>query len=158
MQILAKSPDRADALAEAFTATEYVVETSGAEIRIRIGQTTPALDSLLQDRPWAVITAYNPDGVRRPAVENTAAQSALEQCLHLLRPARLLKVCNRDPAGNWPEEPAWLFTPDHIRQADRLARRFDQRAVVAGHPGGPATLRMYADAHADRVNIPTVIS
>lgn len=158
MQILAKSPDRTNSLLEAFAATEYVVETSGEEITIRVGQTTPSLDSLLQGRPWAVVTAYNPDGVRHPGAANAAAQRALEQCLQQLRPAQLLEVCNRDPVGNWPDEPAWLFTPDDIRHADRLARRFGQRAIVTGQAGEPAALRIYGHAHDVPRTAPAVVS
>lgn len=158
MQNLARNQDRIDALTAAFAAAEYVVDAKDESVVIRIGETTPALDRLLDGRPWAVITAHNPDGRRCPDATNAAAQKALEQSLQGLRPAVLLAATNRDPDRRWPDEPAWLFTPDSISRADRLAHRFGQRAIVAGLPEGPATLRVYGDPHAASGKTPAVVS
>lgn len=135
--------DRLDALVAAFTAAEYVVDAPDDAIVIRVGETTPELDRLLDEKPWAVITAHNPDGRACSAVSNSAAQALLEQSLQRTRPSTLLEVCNRDPAGLWPDEPACLFTPQDLHQADRLAQRFGQRAIVTGFPGDAARLRIY---------------
>lgn len=145
MQNLASTPDPTDALAAAFAAAEYLVRSNDDRIVIRIGAETPALDSRLDGRSWALITAHNPDGRRCSDDRNERAQRTLEQCLRELRPAELLEACNRDPAGHWPDEPAWLFTPESISQADRLARRFGQRAIVVGDAGKAAALRIYRD-------------
>ena len=141
-------PDgRLEALVAAFTAAEYIVDAPEAAIVIRVGEKNPGLDRLLGERPWAVITAHNPDGRACSAESNSAAQRVLEQDLRRSRPSTLLPVCNRDPAGNWPDEPAWLFTPRTIEQADRLAQRFGQRAILAGFPGAAAQLRIYGASH-----------
>ena len=79
MQNLARSSDRIDAMVAAFKAAEYVVDTKSGAIVIRVGETNPALDSLLDDRLWAVITACNPDGRLRDAEKNAAAQTALKK-------------------------------------------------------------------------------
>lgn len=158
MQNLATTCDRIDALVAAFKAAEYVVDGPGATIVIRVGEPTTALDRLLDDRPWAVITAHNPDGRPRAAEANAAAERSLGERLRKLRPAVLLPGCNRDPSGLWPDEPAWLFTPRSLRQVDALARRFDQRAVVAGRPGSPAELRIYGELHDAPETAPAVVS
>lgn len=149
MQNLSRSPERIDALVAAFEAAEYRVDTGNDVIVIRVGENVPALDRLLGNRPWAVMTACNPDGRLCNAKDNAAAQQALEESLGELAPTRCLKTCNRDPAGHWPDEPAWLFTPGNFGQADLLARRFGQRAIVTGVPGAPAQLRVYADPDRD---------
>lgn len=146
MQNLARSPDRIDAKLAAFAAAEYVVEAENEVIVIRVDEPTPDLDRLLDGRPWAVITAHNPDGRLRDADENAAAQRSLDERLRKLRPDVTMNACNRDPAGRWPDEPARLFTPESFDQADRLAARFGQRAIVTGLPGAPARLRIYAES------------
>lgn len=156
MQNLARIPDHIDALVAAFRAAEYIVDAPDDAIVIRVGETTAALDRALDKRPWAVITAHNPDGQPCTAQANAAAQRSLAVSLHALRPATLLNVCNRDPAGLWPDEPAFLFTPRDISEADSLARRFGQRAVLTGNAGGPAQLRIYGESDDTPAMIPAV--
>ena len=158
MQNLARTSDRIDALVAAFAAAEYVVEAPDGPIVIRVGETTPALDRLLDDAQWAVITAHNPDGRPCDAETNAAAQRSLEECLRELQPAVLLNVCNHDPADLWPDEPAWLFTPQSIGQGDSLARRFGQRAVLTGRPGLPTELRIYGESNNASGTTPAVVS
>lgn len=171
MQILARSQETSASLVEAFAATEYVVRahcndasddernnTPDEDVVIRIGQPTPALDGLLGGRRWVVITAHNPDGVRHSDDRNAAAQQALEQCLRELRPETMLPVCNHDPSGQWPDEPAWLLACDNFSAADALARRFGQRAVVAGQPGAAAALRIYGGSHDATGSAASVVS
>jgi len=139
------TPDRLDALIAAFAAAEYVVDAGPEPIFVRPGRATPALDRLLDGRQWAIITAHNPDGRMQSGRHNAAAHRRLEQYLHRLAPAARLPACNRDPAGDWPDEPGWLLTPNDIAQADRAARRFGQRAIVTGGAGRRAALRVYDD-------------
>lgn len=143
MQNIAETRERLDALIAAFTAAEYLVETEAGPIAFRLGRTTPALDRVLHGRRWAVITAHNPDGRLQSRRHNAAAHGRLRQALERLAPATCVPACNRDPAGDWPDEPGWLFTPAEITEVDRLARRFGQRATVAGGAGRPAELRVY---------------
>jgi len=156
MQNLSRTPDRIDALLAAFAAAEYVVEAGGDRIVVRVGESAPALDSLLGDRPWAVITAHNPDGRMPGAEANEAAQRSLEKSLREMQPAALIRVCNRDPDGLWPDEPAWLFTPKSMSAVDQLARRFGQRALLIGGPGEPARLRIYRGLN-DAFGTPTAV-
>lgn len=145
MQRLAKFPEAVSDLAAAFANAEYVVDIGPATVVVRIGELAPALERATGERPWAIVTAHNPGGVRQPADRNASAHRRLRRHLRELAPGLLLPACNRDPAGRWPDEPGWLFTPESIDQADRLARRFGQCAIVAGRPGQPAGLRMYGN-------------
>lgn len=145
MQNLTKSPQCVNSLAMAFAATDYLVRAEPEPITIRVGVASRALDRVLDGRCWAIITAHNPDGVRRSDRRNAEAHKRLERDLHAIAPAIVLPARNRDPAGQWPDEPGWLFTPESFAQADGLARRFGQRALVTGKPGQPAELRMYGD-------------
>lgn len=155
MPNLAETPDRIDELSKAFMATEYRVETGAETVTVRIGESAPALDRLLSERlngrSWAIITAHNPDGRVQPADRNAAAHLELEQHLRTISPSLMLEVCNRDPSGRWPDEPAWLFEFEDISRADRLAHRFGQRAIVTGRPGRPAALRIYDDVPDSRL-------
>ncbi len=158
MQNLASTSDRLDALIAAFAAAEYVVEEKNDAIVIRVGKPTPELDQVLGDRPWAVITAHNPDGRLCSDQANATAQQSLNKSLNELQPAVVLRVSNRDSAAQWPDEPAWLFTPRSIHQADSLARRLGQRAILTGCPGAPARLRIYGGPHDAPVMVPTVVA
>lgn len=148
MQNIAGIPENKHSLAAAFAAAEYVVEAEPAPIVIRIGDCAPPLDRLLNGHDWAIVTAHNAGGVRRPANRNDAAHRLLTQALGKLAPRFLVPACNRDPRGRWPDEPGWLFTPESLGQADRLARRFEQQAIVVGRPGQPAELRWYDGGNA----------
>lgn len=143
MQNLANAPERFDALIAAFAAAEYRVDTGAASLTVELGRPSPALDRSLDGRPWAIITAHNPDGRLQSRARNAAAHLQLGQCLNRITPAVCMPACNRDPSGKWPDEPGWLFTPDTMADADRLARRFGQRAIVAGGDGQPAELRIH---------------
>jgi len=158
MQNLAKTPDHIDALVAAFKAAEYIVDAPDNAIVIRVGETTADLDRMLGGRPWAIVTAHNPDGQLCTSETNAAAQRSLKKRLRESRPWALLAVCNHDPAGLWPDEPAFLFTPRNISEADCLARGFGQRAVVSGRAGGPAHLRIYGESEHAPATMPAVAS
>jgi hypothetical protein len=144
MQNLADTRDRLDALISAFAGAEYLVDAEPMPIKLHLGRLAPRLNRLLEGRDWAIVTAHNPDGRLQSDQCNAAADERLKKCLNELAPAACLPARNRDPSGQWPDEPGWLFTPEDFTQADRLARRFGQRAIVAGGASEPAALRIYA--------------
>ncbi|MBS3743386.1 MAG: DUF3293 domain-containing protein [Wenzhouxiangellaceae bacterium] len=143
MQNLANAPEPSDPLIAAFAAAEYRVDTGATSLTVELGSPSPALDRLLDGRPWAIITAHNPDGRLQSKARNAAAHLQLDQCLGRVKAAVCLPACNRDRSGKWPDEPGWLFTPNSMADADRLARRFGQRAIVTGGDGQRAELRVY---------------
>ncbi|RJS95308.1 DUF3293 domain-containing protein [Salinisphaera sp. Q1T1-3] len=76
-----------------------------------------------------IITAHNPGGRRATAADNQLHDRALRDAV-MHRPWHWLMARNRDPTGQWPDEPAyWVAGPDadSIRQ---LAMRFGQAAIV----------------------------
>jgi len=143
MHNLTRDPDRLEALASAFVETDYLVEAPAGTISVRIGATAPLLDRQLAGRPWAIITAHNPDGCRRSRHHNAAAHAKLQRELTGMKPDVVLPACNRDRAGQWPDEVGWLFTPASMAQTDALARKYGQRAIVTGTAGRKAMLRIY---------------
>jgi len=134
---------RFDVLIDAFAAAQYVVDAKPKPIVLQLGRTMPALDRILDGRAWALVTAHNPDGRRQSPGRNALAHKALTACLDRIAPVMRLPTSNRDPAGHWPDEPGWLFTPEDIMQADGLAQRFGQRAIVTGGAGQCTELRIY---------------
>jgi len=143
MHNLADAQHRLDALIAAFAAAHYLVYTDKTPVRLHLGRPTQALDRLLDGRQWALITAHNPDGRQQSSARNRVAHARLGQSLDRIGPAVRVPTCNRDPDGQWPDEPGWLFTPDSMACADRLARRFGQRAIVTGGSGKASQLRVY---------------
>ena len=138
MTMPAHSDPRADLL-QAFLQTEYVILPRANAIDIRIGQCHRELDSILQHRPWAVVTAYNPGGVAADAEANERRHQRL---LAAIADAGLnfRPGCNRDPLGDWPDEPSLFIIDAESGWLVTLARRLGQLALVAGQPDRPAEL------------------
>src|SRR5262245_57040457 len=68
------------ALASAYLATTYRVESARSAIALRVGQHNAALDRLLKQRgvhAWAFVTACNPRSQRLPSWRNGARQRSL---------------------------------------------------------------------------------
>jgi hypothetical protein len=141
MQPTGTNPENADRIAAAFRAADYIVGTGDAACRVRIGRRHPALDERVGHRPWSIVTAFNPGARRRDDDANRASDAALRRQLDALAPAVLIRCTNRDPAGDWPDEPSWLFAPADADAADALAAAHGQAAIVFGRPGEPASLR-----------------
>lgn len=91
---------------------------------------------------WAILTAWNPQGLARGRASNIKAQQQLRAAL--LGWPQLAGV---NGAGEWAE-PSLIVTGPHLRQAARLGQRFGQAAVLWG-VGGRAALVWCAGAEAD---------
>jgi len=114
-------------LLRAFLATDYEVWAEGRWHRMRIGSRPTLPAHARPGREWCIITAFNPDGRRRDPAANRRASTRLRLAL---APRALLRSRNRDPSGEWPDEPGWLFHWRHADEVHALAWRFGQRAVV----------------------------
>lgn len=141
MQRTGTNPESADRIAAAFRAADYIVGAGDAAYRVRIGHRHPMLDERVGHRPWAIVTACNPGARRRDDDANRVSDAALRRQLDALAPSLLIRCTNRDPAGDWPDEPSWLFAPADAETADALAAAHSQAAIVFGRPGEPASLR-----------------
>lgn len=129
-------------LSAAYLATTYRVDAPCGPIALRAGERNAALDRLLRRRgarAWAFITACNPRSTRLPPWRNHVRQSRLVTLCRDLGYATLPGLgIGDDPA--WAPEPSVLILEVSRSRACRLARLFDQHAVVAGRRGGPPEL------------------
>lgn len=122
-------------LGAAFRSADYCVEHDGETRILNIGlPAPPALAAWIERhngrRPAWLITAYNPGGEPRDDAANRAHAWVLTETLERCA-IRRLSATNRDPAGNWPDEPGWLVAGLEEGRARHLARRFGQAAIVA---------------------------
>jgi hypothetical protein len=131
-----------EALLRAFTNAEYRVVLGGETMSLRPGRAQPDLDAALGERTWAILTACNPGGERDSGEANHERQRRLHDIVAESGwPAHA--GVNRDPDGEWPDEPSMLIVDAPMRELDALAGRFGQAAILAGAPGQPARLRLY---------------
>jgi hypothetical protein len=126
------------ALTAAYLATTYRVDAPRGPIALRIGERSAALDGLLKRRgacAWAFVTACNPCSRRLPAWRNRVCQCRLEALVQTWGYATLPgEGVGDDPA--WVPERSVLILGIGRSRACRLARLFDQHAIVAGRRGG----------------------
>lgn len=105
---------------------------------LRIGVPSPALADWLKSvgsRHFAVLTAYNPASCPLPPAVNAERQAILQARLA----AGSWPLCagvNRDPAGEWPDEPSLLVAGMPLAMARALAGEFGQNALVYGDVAG----------------------
>jgi Protein of unknown function (DUF3293) len=131
-----------------YLATDYVVLDGGREIVIRIGQSNPQLDSLLDahaTRRGVFITAHNPRSEPRPDSVNQAANDAMRRML-AERGLVALPHIGRSPDGDWIEHGFFVLDLDPA-DALSLAAEFDQLAIILTERGKPAELLLTAWGH-----------
>lgn len=61
----------------------------------------------------------------------------------------MINSINRDPSGNWPDEPGWLFTWNDASKVHDLAAEFGQLGVVCAEDGWTPELWLYRDLKFD---------
>lgn len=127
-------------LQEAYARTEYRVQLSPApDLVLQVDRYRPDDDLRLQREcgirtHWAVITPCNPHS---QPLDDAANARRLDELAGLL-PSRGLEWCpslNRDPQGQWPDEPGFLLCDPPPGVVEDLARRFSQNAIVTGRLG-----------------------
>lgn len=134
----------------AFRRTAYRVRAPATELMLRIDQPNPALAGVLQDagvQCAAVLTAFNPRGRRSPPFLNRRAhqqlRTELERAGYTLLPGH-----NEDPRRHWPVEPTWTALGLPLADAQTIAARFGQAAILWMDAAG--TPRLIAAASARR--------
>lgn len=131
-----------EALLEAFHATAYHVcldTVTWATIRVDLplpAQLTDAVGS----RPWAFITAWNPQARRRAPAENLAAQRELLAALQD-QPGVAIHPAIGVGTSGW-SEPSLFVVGAGIHTLDKLASIHGQLAYVHGEADGAALLRV----------------
>jgi len=123
----------------AYRQAEYRVELPGGDLPLRVGHHDAAGDKRLRDEAgvqshWAIITPCNPDSQRLSVEENA---QLLEQLAEIVEGLNLpcISSVNRDPAGQWPDEPGILLCDSPPEFAEEMGRHFHQNAIVAGRLG-----------------------
>lgn len=129
-------------LLQAFSATDYRVRVAGGDHVVRPGRRHPALDDAVAGRPWAVITAFNPNARQLDDADNAARHRRLLAAVDRLG-LEAYPAVNRDPRGDWPDETALLIVDAGLDVLDALAAEFGQAAIVTAGTGRAARLRLY---------------
>jgi hypothetical protein len=141
----------APSLEAAYLRTTYWVDARPQPVALRVGESSVVLDRILarhRARRWAFITAWNPGSRRCSAWRNAAHQHQLLQALGR-RGFRWLPGLGEGDDPRWPPEPSFLILGASVPEAKRLARRFNQYAIVVGKLGGPAVLVWCGDEKRD---------
>ena len=129
-------------LLEAFRATAYHVNldtVTWATIRVDLPLPTE-LVPVVGSRPWAFITAWNPQARRRPPEENLAAQRELLTALQD-QPGVTIHPAVGVGSTGWIEPSLFAIGVD-VDVMDSLARKHAQLAYVHGQANGTAHLRL----------------
>lgn len=129
-------------LLEAFRATAYHVNLDTVTwATLRIDLPLPVeLAALVGSRPWAFITAWNPQARRRPPAENLAAQHQLLAALNDQPDISVYPAIGVGSSG-WIE-PSLFAIGMALDRVDQLARNHAQLAYVHGHGSDVAHLRV----------------
>lgn len=132
------SPEQ-DALRAAFSAAEYRVCIGGHELVLKVGMHHPGLDRAIEERDWAIVTAFNPQGRRVGDADNRRADAALRAEVKG-RGMLAYPATNCDPRGRWPDEPGLLIAGARADETESIGRRYGQAALLVGRSGQPAML------------------
>lgn len=134
-------PPLSPALQQAYRATHYTV-TAGTGLDIRIGEHSPAADTLMDTRGARralLLSACNPFSEASSDAANQLRHGMLEMAMQSLGlPA--LPAEGRDPTGAWPPEASLLLIGTTPGQELRLLRDYEQHAAVLLQHGRPAEL------------------
>ena len=129
------------ALADAFRATSYRVETTAGIFDLRIGMLNPDFDIFLRCQGancWGLLTAYNPGGVRCDEDNQEGQRRLLEQLKEL--GWIFLSACNVADDSAWPDEPSVLILQVNETKLITLAAEFAQLAIVCSEVGAAPRL------------------
>lgn len=147
-------PPATPPLLDAFLKAHYRVFLPGGEARLVPGRPFAAHIGT-PGTPWALLTAFNPGGRDSPHAANDAAHSRLLAALHAAGYA-CWPGLNTDPDGGHAETSVFALGIE-AAQADALADRFGQCALLAGRLGAATQLRVLrAHWHAGVVDTPFV--
>jgi hypothetical protein len=128
----------------AYEQTIYEVYYGQATIQIKIGESCPALDSLIAQgdrRPsWVLITSSNPYSQLLSELENQRRHQRLIKHLTELQ-LPLFPAMGKDQTGVWTPEASCLILGIDRVQAIAIGRKFEQNAIVYGELNQPAELQ-----------------
>ncbi len=129
-------------LANAYLRTTYRVFAATA-LDIRVGRRHPELDLILGEFPaetWAFLTAFNPRSQLLPEAENLRRLRLLENALRAAGDTYIYNGVGIGDAAGWEAERSFFVAGISRTAAARLAKQFEQNAIVFGEIGGLAEL------------------
>ncbi len=124
-----------------YEASHFVVLDGEREVTLRIGQTSPELDAVLDAYGATVgicVTAANPYSEQQTDAVNAAANARMADAIRT-GGWRTLPHIGRSPDGAWVEEGFFVLDLDE-GEGLALAERFGQYGIVAIGRGMPAKL------------------
>lgn len=86
---------------------------------------------------WCFITAWNPLSKEISLQENLERNNQLRKDLAKYK---ILEGEGKDPKGEWQPEKSFFVLGIKQNDAESLARKYSQRAIVFGRKGKPAEL------------------
>jgi hypothetical protein len=126
----------------AYRATDYIAQSAGRRVVIRIGEWSAEVDRALSHGGASravYVTAWNPHGRTAPRHWNARALARLRAAIRA--EARLfIEGHGRGHDGTWPPEASLLVFGPRRAAAASLGRRLRQNAMVFVRRGAPAEL------------------
>lgn len=134
-----------NSLIDTYRSADYRVRLAqGGWVSIQVDAALPTtLHTLIGERNWAFITAWNPASQVRPRTQNHAAQQALLLALRQLPRTTCIRP-GLGVGGAWREASLFVVGPN-LAEIDELAQQFQQNAYVHGLGQGYARLRLSSD-------------
>ena len=106
------------------------------DIEVELGRTHPEIDHWLskyQLERWVILTAENPNGEEFPFFVNKQRTGVLRT---ELQKSSLPYVEGKGKVEGYPEEISFLILGIELEDALKMAKRYEQLAIVTGHPQG----------------------
>lgn len=119
-------------LAKAYYYALYVIHGEGGDIRLKVGQASLGLASLMNRhgaKSAAFLTAFNPRSILESAQVNVANHNALVADIRALG---LQSIAGEggDSSHLWPSEPSILVLGISHQNAELLAEKYGQNAYL----------------------------
>jgi Protein of unknown function (DUF3293) len=134
-------------LKKAYKSTSYCVEAPGEVIRIRVGLHNPQFDHFLAQfvaSQWAFVTAFNPRSRKLSEQENQERHETL--AILLAEKGYSFFPCNGvDDDNEWPTERGYVILEVGQAEAENIAHRFEQNAILFGKSNGVPELVMLVE-------------
>ncbi len=130
-----------DALRQAYVATEYRFIANEALYVLKVGQSNPAVDALLQANAWeglAFISNFNPRGERYDDKANGQRTVALQNWLSRQGLVHWMGLGVPAAGSDWNPETSFAIGGLTSDRAAKIARECEQLAFV-WHPHGETT-------------------
>ena len=124
---------------EVYRKTEYKVLFDSGTLTFKIGEHNPATEAILRketglQREWFIITPCNPRSEQARDELNLFYFNELRYEVES-RSGQWIKTLNRDPTGDWPDEPGFLVIDADRLWVMKLGERFYQNAIVTAKLG-----------------------